>query len=381
MLLLCARPRLDAAARAELESLLDAVDWTVLVKLATTHGVMALALRQLAGIPGVPQEIRAAGDTFLATQAARNAKLTQALKEVVVALAAKEVPAIPFKGPIVARLAYGDPALRRYSDLDILVREKDAAAACDILASIGFRSTGALSPTQLRAFRRYSGQDIVFRGDVAVEPHWALAPRTLSLRIDYEGLWARAREIDLDGQPVFCFGPEDLVTVLCLHGSKEQWTRLLWFADLAHMIAALPAIDWDALLGRARDQGFLRMVLVALALVRETIELPPAVNKAIAADATALALAEQAAARLFVPDRASESIYRLSSFRRRMRERAGDRWRYVFRTVMTPRDLHYSIVKLPDPLFFLYTPVKLVHDYVLLPFWRSGKRLTHRHDA
>jgi hypothetical protein len=122
-------------------------------------------------------------------------------------------------------------------------------------------------------------------------------------------------------------------------------------------------------------------VHIALALVRETIELLPAVNKSIAADGTALALAEQAAARLFVPDRAPESIYRLSSFRRRMRERAGDRWRYVFRTVTTPRDLHYSILKLPDPLFFLYTPVKLVHDYVLLPFWRSGKRLTHQHDA
>jgi hypothetical protein len=321
-----------------------------------------------------------AGENYLAKQAERNAALTRALKEVVVALAAKGIAAIPFKGPVVARLAYGDPALRRYRDLDILVREKDAVAACDTLAAIGFRATTALTPAQMRAFRRYSGQDIVFRGDVAVEPHWALAPRTLALDIDYDGLWTRAREIDLDGQPMFCFGAEDLVTVLCLHGSKEQWTRLLWIADLAHMIAASPALDWPALLARARAQGFLRMVLIALVLAREAIALPPVVTEAIAADATARELAEQAAARLFEPDRAEESIYALSSFRRRMRERRADRLRYLLRTVATPRDMHYSIVRLPDLLFFLYTPVKLVHDYVLLPFWKSGKRLTSGRD-
>jgi hypothetical protein len=43
--------------------------------------------------------------------------------------------------------------------------------------------------------------------------------------------------------------------------------------------------------------------------------------------------------------------------------------------------MHYAIVKLPDVLFFLYTPIKLVHDYLLLPFWASGKRLAaQRHD-
>jgi hypothetical protein len=381
VLLLCARPRLDAAGRAEVESLLDAVDWSALVQLAEVHRVTALVLRRLADIPGVPPEITAAGETYLSRQAQRNAALTQALRDVIVALAAKGIAAIPFKGPVVARLAYGDPALRRYADLDVLVREKDTAAACDALTAIGFRGTGSLSPAQLRAFRRYSGQDIVFKADVAVEPHWALAPRTLSLRIDYDGLWSRAREIDLDGQPVFCFGPEDLVTVLCLHGSKEQWTRLLWVADLAHMIAASQALDWPALLGRARAQGFLRMVLIALVLAGAAIELPAVVKEAIAADPEARALAEEAASRLFEPDRAEESIYTLSAFRRRMRERASDRWRYVFRTMTTPRDMHYSIVRLPDALFFLYAPIKLVHDYVLLPFWTSGKRLTaQRHE-
>jgi hypothetical protein len=381
LLLLCARPQRDAACRAEIGALLDAVDWSALVRLAERHRVTALVLRRLADIPGVPPEVVGAGEGYLARQAARNAELTRALKEVVVALAAKGVPAIPFKGPIVARLAYGEPALRRYSDLDILVREKDAAAACDALAALGFRGTDSLSPAQLRAFRRYSGQDIMFRGDVAVEPHWALAPRTLALDIDYGGLWARVREVDLDGQPVFCFGKEDLVTVLCLHGSKEQWTRLQWIADVAQMIAATPDLDWETLFMRARAQGFLRMVLIALVLARAFVALPRAAEEAIAADPTARELAEEAARRLFEGDAREDTIYALSPFRRRMRERLNDRLRYVVRTVTTPREMHYAIMPLPDLLFFLYTPVKLAHDYVVLPFWKSGKRLTARRDG
>jgi hypothetical protein len=231
-----------------------------------------------------------------------------------------------------------------------------------------------LTPAQLAAFRRYSGQDIAFKDGVAVEPHWALAPRTLALDVDHDALFARACDIDLAGGIVRSFGAEDLVAVLCLHGSKEQWTRLLWIADLAHMIAANPGLDWDALLSRARAQGCLRMVLIGLVLAAELEALPAAAEHAIADDPMASALAERAASRLFDPDRADPSIYALTTFRLRMRERMADRVRYVVRTIATPRDIHFSLVRLPDGLFFLYTPLKLVHDYALLPVWTLGKR-------
>lgn len=385
LLLCCVRPRIGEAARAEIAGLLEAVDWKVVVETAEAQGVTALVLRRLAtlSLPDLPHEIAVAGEKYLARQAARNGVLTESLKRILAGLKARGIEAIPFKGPVVAQLAYGDPALRRYRDLDILVREKDADAACDALAALGYRGHDRFSAAQRTAFRRYSGQDISFNGDgVAVEPHWALAPRTLALRLDYDGLWQRARDIDLDGETVRCFGPEDLVTVLCLHGSKEQWTRLLWIADLAHMIEAIPRLDWDALLVRAHAQGCLRMVLIGLALACALLDAPPpAVKAAIAADPAAIALAGEVASRLFELGRAEESIYTLSRFRLRMRERSADRMRYVARTMTTPRDIHFSILRLPDSLFFLYTPLKLVHDYALLPLWIAGKRMIgSRHD-
>ena len=301
LLLLCARPRIDDAARAEIAALLAAIDWKVAVEAAEAHGVTALVLKRLAGLGlDVPPEIAAAGNAYLSKQATRNAALTDALKRVLAALAARDIEAIAFKGPVVAHLAYGDAALRRYRDLDILVRGRDADAACDALTALGFRNADAFTPAQRAAFRRYSGQDIVFGDGVAVEPHWALAPRTLSLEVDHDALFARARDVALGGGTVRCFGAEDLVAVLCLHGSKEQWTRLLWIADLAHMIAAAPGLDWDALLARARAQGCLRMVLIGLVLAAALLDgLPAAAKRAIAGDRAAGALAEWAASRLF----------------------------------------------------------------------------------
>ena len=256
----------------------------------------------------------------------------------------------------------------------------DTDAACDALAALGFRNADAFTPAQRAAFRRYSGQDIVFRDGVAVEPHWALAPRTLSLQVDHDALFARARDIELAGAA----------------GALLRRRRPCHGAVPARIEGAMdaPAVDrrsraYDrgqpgARLGgpaeRAREQGCLRMVLVGLALAAALLDaLPAAVERAIAEDREARALAEWAASRLFDPDRADPSIYTLTAFRLRMRERMADRLRYVARTVATPRDIHFSLLRLPDALFFLYTPLKLVHDYALLPVWMLGKRVRRSH--
>jgi hypothetical protein len=375
--LILERPVSGVGARFRTEASTGEVDWRLVVETAERLGVMALVLRRLGRLGLVPpQDLAKAGETYLARQAERNSLLIRTLKEVLRALDAAGIEAIPFKGPAVAQLAYGDLALRRYRDLDILVRDKDAEAACTVLAGLGFRNADVFTPAQQAAFRRYSGQDIVFRDGIAIEPHWALAPRTLALDVDYGGLFRRARDIVLDGDTVRCFGAEDLVTVLCLHGSKEEWGRLLWISDLAHVIAATPRLDWHALLGRARERGVLRMVVVGLALASALLDSVAApVQEAIARDGRARALAEQAAARLFDADVKEVSIYRFSPFRWHMRERPADRLRYLIRTATTPRDVHFSLLQLPDALFFLYTPLKLLHDYGLVPVWSLGKRL------
>jgi hypothetical protein len=43
--------------------------------------------------------------------------------------------------------------------------------------------------------------------------------------------------------------------MLCTHGSKHAWTRLLWIIDVAHLIDHERDLNWDATIREARRLG------------------------------------------------------------------------------------------------------------------------------
>jgi hypothetical protein len=220
------------------------------------------------------------------------------------------------------------------------------------------------------------GQDILFaNGRVPVEPHWAFGPRMLAADLDMRGFWSRSVPLDVEGRRVRSLSPEDTLLVACLHGTKEKWWRLLWLADVAAFIQRHPGLDWDALLERATDAGIQRMVLVGLALARDVFEtsLPDAVVRAVGTDRACAGLVGTSERYLFDRSANVGSLLRVSRYHLQARERLVHRARYVWRTVITPQFTHYSMVRIPTPIFFGYVPLKLVHDYIALPLWRLGK--------
>ena len=80
------------------------------------------------------------------------------LAELVYTLAASGIRALPFKGPVFGAQAYGDPSLRVFGDLDLLIATEDVTAALATLDQFGYRSDVAdLSPRRLRDYHRYNG--------------------------------------------------------------------------------------------------------------------------------------------------------------------------------------------------------------------------------
>jgi hypothetical protein len=232
-----------------------------------------------------------------------------------------------------------------------------------------------LSPRMLAAYYDYNGQVILFaEGRTPVEPHWEFSHRALDEKLDLQGLWDRAGTLELAGRTVHTFAPEDTLLVTCLHGCKGKWSRLLWVADVAAFVHRHPTLDWAALMERAEEAGVRRILLLGVALAQDLfcISLPAAVSSAIERDHTCRWLVQQSRIHLFGPATDPGSVNRVSRYHLRSRERLGDRIGYVWRTVTTPRLVHYRMVRLPDSLFFGYVVVKLVHDYVLLPLWKLG---------
>jgi hypothetical protein len=380
ILLTGARRRLDDARKSELRRLIAAgIDWTYLTQQALKHAIANRLFANLLSVEGaVPADIAAAAVHFLDEEKRRSAVYVSELFAIIDALAAQGITAIPFKGPLLASLLYGDVAARSFRDLDFLLRTGTELATFAVLDKLGYRVDSGLAAAQRVADCRCAGQDLMMPGNnraAPIEPHWALCPRALSVDLDYDGMWRRAIEAPLHGRTVLSLTPEDTLIALALHGAKDEWSRLQGICDVAEFISATPTLAWEDAIDRAREQGILRILILALLLARDLLRtaLPAMVERALAEDDVALRLAAQARAELFQRTRPVPSILALSRFRFLMRERWRDRLRYVLRTVTTPRTIHFKMVRLPPALFFLYVPLKLGHDYVALPLWLGWK--------
>ena len=382
-LILCAlRAVIDTETSRRVHALLqEALDWDYLVRTALKHSITALLFRSLSQISpdGVPAEIATATGIFMKRQHDFNLLLTEELAHILALLEARGIAAIPFKGPVLSALVYGDLGLRSYRDLDFLIHEQDFHRCMDALRNLDYRSDLDVSPAQEVAFRNYSGQDLLYCNDrlVAVEPHWAFGPSNLVMAIDYEGFWNRARPVDLAGTKVRSFSPEDLITVLCLHGSKEQWSRLQLICDVSETLHAYPSIDWNAVIARAREQRCLRMLLLGLRTSSRLLgtTIPGQALSLLDSDPSIERLARQVEISLFNERYVMPSSYSLSLFRLQMHDQFKDQMSYLVRTITTPRLQHFRTIRLPDSMFFLYYPVKLIHDYMLLPLWHARKFL------
>lgn len=380
ILILAGRGRLAAERATEVLNLLQAtLDWGYLTQAAIDHGIANRLFVNLISIDpsGMPEDLYKAASDYLDSERQRYSTFVGELFTILDALNQHQIRAIPFKGPLLASLLYGDIAARSCSDLDFLVRPESVVPALQVLEELGYDIRSDRTTRQEAAFRRYAGQYVFFpqRGLAPIEPHWAFCPRTLAVDLDYDGIWQRVVSHELHGRLVRSFAPEDQLTILALQGTKDEWARLRLICDIADLIAAYPQLAWPAVIERMRSQGVLRMLRVALILVRDVLgdRLPAVAEAGLIGDRAAAKLAQRAARLLFDRSRAVSSVYAVSRMRLASRERYRDRALYLARTTATPRAIHYGIVRLPPPLFFLYCPIKLGYDYVALPIWLLKK--------
>lgn len=389
ILLATARAALDSAQRARLlAAVARGPDWHALTVAALAHGTAPFLCHHLLATvqEALPEDWAAAAVMHRDAARAAHGKAVTELLALLAALDRAGIPALTFKGPALAAQAYGDAAapLRPSRDLDLLIRVRDLERCAAVLAGLGYRSPAAdLRPPLLAAHRAQSGQDIFLaEGDAAlpVEPHWEFAPRSFGTRLDPDGLWPRAVSVDLAGQGAArTLAPEDAMLVAGLHGTKEQWARLVWVADVAALLGRHGGtFDWDRVLERARAAGLHRMVLLAVALAEDLLgagPLPPELRRAMAADAACPALVREVRDRLrpSAAIRAEPSVFHLSRFIWRAHDDLPARLRYLAATLTAVRPQHFRMLDLPASLSFAYPAVKIAHDYLARPLWLAGK--------
>ena len=364
--LLCALAGTDLAP-ARMERVvnwdLSGLDWREFLRLAERHGVIPLAARNLTEHGrGVPPEIELSLRSAYDANLRRSLWFAAELARIMAQFESGQWRTIPYKGPVLAQSLYGDPGLRSFSDLDFLISPVDFERARQALAEIGYRPSADLTPDVERLWMRI-GYERPFDGAAGknlVELQWALLPYFYGVDLPVDDLLARAGRTVVCAFEVPCLSPEDSLLVLCLHAAKHLWARLIWLSDIAGTLQS-QTIDYALVVSRARALGITRILGVSFWLVKKVLwaELPQSAEEMIAADGRVETLGGEFADRLArgaAYDFESTEYFRLIL---KLRERRGDRWRYLWRLVWTPGAGDVAAARLPEALFPLYRVVRI----------------------
>jgi hypothetical protein len=243
------------------------LNWDVLLDLADDHGVQALVASRLDEISfaGVPSAAREKLQIRMRAQHLFTLSMTAELFRILKVFSGSRIDTILVKGPVISLLAYGDPAVRSYVDLDLLLRHRDIQTATRRMLKIGFQSDVPESAIQAGKipgeylFRRAGTQHIV---ELHSEHTFRYYPKPM--RIDE--LFTRSRKILLDGREVPALSLEDELVLNCIHGAKHFWERLMWVSDVAAIVSKHREMDWQKAKQAAADVGAARLLRIGIQL-------------------------------------------------------------------------------------------------------------------
>jgi Uncharacterised nucleotidyltransferase len=337
----------------------EAETWRAAMELATAHRVRPL-LYQALKPGGAPADLVAELRRAALDNTQRNLRMLSQLLDVREALARANIAAIPFKGPALAALAFGDLWLREFSDLDLLIARADLPGADAVMSRLGYAPQLPLEAVTDAILNAYGV--IAYAkpaGAAPVELHWELAPQSLPFPASFDQLAARVIEVETAGRRIPTMSPEDLLIYLCAHGAKHGWEYLGWVADVAWLVHRRGEWDWDAVVERARGWGCRRVLFVGLLLARDLLhaELAEPIEVRLRADATALRLAASVRANLA----AGVEFGKLGQllFYIRLRTGVGDRLHTLYHALAAPNVADWDSLRLPRPLHFLYPLVRI----------------------
>jgi hypothetical protein len=383
LLLACARTRMDDRSAARLAALLEErVAWEDLWGLAKRHGLGPLLYWRLRerGEGRVPPEILGIMHRHFQFHVVENMRLVEELVRLLDLFGQDGIRAIPWKGVALGLAAYGNLALRKAGDLDLLLHPGSVRQATARMLSLGYRITTPRKPNGLPADWdcyefRFERPD----GKATVELPWRIPPRSRSYMasLDFDRLWERRELLAGTKVPIPGLPAEEMLVCLCAHGARHYWDRLMWICDLAELIQARPALDWERVERQARALGNWRILCLGLLLAQETIQTaaPREIIDRARAEPTARRLADAVLCNLWkgvngVNGRSGPyedlDLRARSAYDRCLMERPVDITRYwlelgAARLVPTAKDR--AVWSLPSSLEFLYylvRPIRLL---------------------
>ena len=338
LLMECARPNLDH--RHLNEMLRAGVDWPLFLELGEEHGMLGLAVNRFCDFDAamMPPEIAQKLREWHRAQMLFTLRLTAEMFRLLECFLAAGIEMLVTKGPVLSVRCYGDPGARHYADLDLIVRDKDILRSTELMTGMGFKPnipTGAIKAAKAPGEYAFRQRETNLLVEFHTERTFRYHPRPLPL----EKLFGRQALVSIDNRKVPALSAEDELVLICIHGAKHFWERLMWVADVAALVSR-QKLDWDKATAAAREVGAERMLHVGLKLAADLAgaQLPQKIANAVRSDDGAARLSEQIAKRLPEAGSAPPGILQRAAFRIAMRGGIVSGAGYLLRLALSPTE-------------------------------------------
>jgi len=364
-LLACALPGSHVNAGVRVRSALNgSLDWSKLGKLAGYHRVKPLLYKRLAehADESVPESVMRELAIDFRAGATQNLHLIGELIMLARAFALAGIEVLPHKGPLLARIAYGDLALRTFEDLDLLVHAADLPQAIAVLSEMGYRPPPELAWLSPSALLRWTGEmSYSSSRGTSVDLHWRLTPSHYTVQLDPAILWRSCASIKVAGTELVSLAPEALLLLLAVHGAKHCWEAIGWLADVAWLLDAHADLDWRQVMELAEESHCERPLLLAASLVQRLFESPvPAwVGEAAQGDRNVRRLHRRVVTRWY--DRPPEPPHspELYSFATALARRPQDSLNHLAGLLLHPTEAEWKSGQLRDGWLWWYLPRRI----------------------
>ena len=361
----CASPLpVPAAALSRSQANLD---WDLVLELAEGHrvlGVLAARLKET-DYADVPAEAREKLQGRMRAQHLFSLSMTAELFRILEQFAKAGVESLLVKGPVVSVLAYGDPAIRSYVDLDLLVRSEAILLASQIMAALEFDAD--VPEAAIRA-GKIPGEYLFSRPGTRqmIELHTEKTFRYYPQPMRVEDLFARQRRVLVHGKEIPALSLEDEFVLNCIHGAKHFWERLMWPADVAAIVVRHPELDWRRAQTAAADVGAERLLCVALLLSESLlgVAVPAEMAGAVNADNSAKALVRQIKGWLPYAGYMAPPLFQRAVFRWRMGGGRNGGTGYLLRLSLSTTEDDWAEGQKGSRLWeILRRPIRLIRKY------------------
>lgn len=291
----------------------------------------------------------------------QNMLMTSELINILKLLEEHNIEAIPFKGPTLSQLAYGDIVSRQYVDLDIFIDKKNAYKIQDILLNKNYKRNLKVEPSQEETWYKYA-HDIGFISSfgIAFECHWSMLDTDHPVSLMDLDFFKDTNIIQVQNSEMKAFSNEKFLIYLCVHGAKHLFERIEWVADIDKYIKT-QKIDWNYIYNFVQKDNSRKFFLLGLYLASKLYNTTIEKRFTELFDKDVLAVSNY----IFSVWNNEEDFDNKNNLKQMLKLFCSrkDKIKYMHKVYLKPTFTEYWYITFPKSLYFLYYPLR---QYLLL---------------